>query len=479
MPVQRFISLIFCVALVAACGEDEKSNNDGTWYQPWSDDKSAESMVIGTESEPQTATTAEPVDEPIDEGEDDIVLEFELDKPGMVEVEPESENLDANNGRIVTIEVRRGETIKLYKKWSGIPIDELRALNEMGTRKNLRIGQTFKLLLAPDVWRNFQEQRETHFTKLELSFFDKYDVKDLRKYTVRKGDNIWKIAAKYENVPVWVLEKLNKNMNLAKLSVGDQILIPVLADLKTGKDSPAAKLWANSGQEVATRPTTRNSRPSAPPQVQHHALPQAKKVAASEPMIQGVTIKVGRNETLGHYARWTQVSVKTIISANPGINPNRIGLGQKIKLPVAGAALANFYEKRRRFNGTPAPKAFLEAKKALKQGAKPNVATVAAVAPTKAAPPVAIPKAQDLKAATNTASAAPVTAKPKFPKARSPLAKKEFKKHVVARGENAWKIATKRYGITLLELRNANPNINIERLHVGATLRIPVHAAAK
>jgi LysM repeat protein len=375
----------------------------------------------------------------------------------FVDLEADSESDGIEDTRIVTIEVRRGESVRLYEKWSTIPSGELKALNDMKKRRGLRIGQVFKLMLSPAQWRAFKEAREDHFTSLEKDFFAKNEVVRLDRYIVRRGDNIWKIAKLHNQVPVWLLEKFNANMNLAKLSVGEELLVPVLQDLAgEGDGNTAVSLWNNkdgsSHAQIIEPLQIKAARPAF-----HQAGPNQAKALAAAKIIQepsgpqGLTLKVARNETLGHYSRWSGVPVRKIVAANRSINPNVLGLGQRVRVPVPDSLIAKFYDRRRRFNGTPPPVVISPVK------------SVQAVAVDKPAP---MAKIQVLQ----TADLHELAAKSKAEKKK---AKPRFGTHTVSKGESGWLIANKLYKLTLKQLKNANPNANLDRLQIGQVLRIP------
>ncbi|HIA05029.1 MAG TPA: LysM peptidoglycan-binding domain-containing protein [Myxococcales bacterium] len=446
-----WIIVLGLILVAGACADDAVIEETKEWYKPWY----AESNGEGIEQSPEELLLMKNGSSNSEMGDDEEILLVE--GTVMLELDPDSDNTE--DARIVTIEIQRGETLRLYEKWSGIPRDELKALNEMKKRRGLRIGKSFKLMLSPDEWRSFKEAREDHFTSLEKAFFAKNEVVRLDRYKVHRGDNIWKISKLHNRVPVWLLEKFNTNMNLSKLKIGEELLVPVLQDLAGENDAnAAATLWKteNNGRNgrVAQLNQIRIARPalkqagtmkaqtSIPSQVQPIQAP-------AEP--QGLTLKVAKNETLGHYSRWSGVRVSKIVEVNPGINPNRLRLSQRLRVPVADNRIANFYDRRRRFNGTPPP---------------------ARISPVKVTKAVAVdkPAPRAKKPALQTADLHALAAKSKADKKKI---KPTYGTHTVSQGESGWLIAKKLYKISLKQLRHANPNVNLDRLKIGQLLRIP------
>jgi membrane-bound lytic murein transglycosylase D len=58
--------------------------------------------------------------------------------------------------------------------------------------------------------------------------------------------------------------------------------------------------------------------------------------AVEELRVATVTHRVARGETLTHIARRHGVGVGTLRAANPGVNPNRLQVGQRLQVPVGG-----------------------------------------------------------------------------------------------------------------------------------------------
>jgi membrane-bound lytic murein transglycosylase D len=63
--------------------------------------------------------------------------------------------------------------------------------------------------------------------------------------------------------------------------------------------------------------------------------------AVEEARVATVTHRVGRGETMTHIARRHGVRVDALRSANPGVNPNRLQVGQRLQVPVGGGVLAS------------------------------------------------------------------------------------------------------------------------------------------
>jgi LysM repeat protein len=479
------LAALLSAGLSLGCSDEVDLEAAAEWYQPFFADP--EQALL----EPAEGAFEPLADEPLAAA---LVEPGPYDDEAAVAAEPNEAAM--GEARLVVIKVQRGETVPLFSKWAGIPTEELRALNQMGKRRNLRIGAAFNLMLDPAAYRRFSESRTNHFTQLEKEFFAKFEVVRLERYEITRGDNIWKISKLHESVPVWVLEKFNSNVDLSKLKVGDELLVPVLNEVVAATDLFGPEAEEGAKGAIAGKPAAKKAKP---------------EVREDEG---GIQVTVGRNETVGHYAKWCGCSVKKIKAVNPDLNPDRIRMGQQVLIPLKDSRLAHFWTKRRRFNGTKAPAEIAPVRKpraaaaakapkkparpaAAKKPVKPGKASKAAVAATvkpaakpskavrsiKSATPAKLAKPEGQAVAAGEKSGAGADSKkPAAPKqaqvAKAPAklapAKPSFVRHTVADGETAWKIAVRRYKISLQALRRANPGKDLDRLSVGQVLTIPV-----
>ena len=61
----------------------------------------------------------------------------------------------------------------------------------------------------------------------------------------------------------------------------------------------------------------------------------------AEDRVNFVSHRISRGETLGGLARRYLVSLDLLVAANPGIQPRRLSIGQRIVLPLSSAARSN------------------------------------------------------------------------------------------------------------------------------------------
>lgn len=176
-------------------------------------------------------------------------------------------------GIITKHTVRSGESLYKIATDNGITVDELKAANNL-TNDAVKAGQT---LVIP---AKGEAAKHAAATKPEPK---------TSKYTVRKGDNLGKIASKH-GITVDQLKELN-NLTDNNIMVGQSIVVP------------------GDGEQAATKPA---------------------KAEREKPRTTTHTVRSG--ETLGAIAEKYGTTVSAIKRAS-GIKSDRISIGQKLTIP--------------------------------------------------------------------------------------------------------------------------------------------------
>ena len=112
-------------------------------------------------------------------------------------------------------------------------------------------------------------------------------------YQIRSGDTLWKIARR-NGVDVKDLQRCNPGLDPRKLRVGKTLVIP--------------------------RQISSSSSPTS--------------YEAQKPTIVSTSsYRIQNGDTLGHIAQRHGLRLKTLMAANPGLNPKRLHIGKQINLP--------------------------------------------------------------------------------------------------------------------------------------------------
>lgn len=187
--------------------------------------------------------------------------------------QPKKRNHSDDAGIITKHTVRSGESLYKIATDNGITVDELKAANNL-TNDAVKAGQTLVIPAKGEAAKHAAATKPEQKTS---------------KYTVRKGDNLGKIAAKH-GITVDQLKELN-NLTDNNIMVGQSIVVP------------------GDGEQATTK---------------------AAKAERGKPRTTTHTVRSG--ETLGAIAEKYGTTVSAIKRAS-GIKSDRISIGQKLTIP--------------------------------------------------------------------------------------------------------------------------------------------------
>ena len=158
-------------------------------------------------------------------------------------------------------------------------------------------------------------------------------------YTIKAGDTLWQLARTY-NTTVDAILAINPGINPNNLQVGQKICIP--KDSKPPRRCPAGSfeytikqgdtLW----QLARTYNTTVEAIMALNPGIDPNNLQIGQVICIprdERPACDGMYYVVRPGDTLYSIARKYNVSLAELIAANPGIDPDRLQVGQLICIP--------------------------------------------------------------------------------------------------------------------------------------------------
>jgi len=128
-----------------------------------------------------------------------------------------------------SIVVHPEETLGHYAEWLEVPTQRLRSLNGLSYQKPLSIGRRVRLDFARVDRAAFEEHRLAHHRSLQMAFFDAFAVSGTDEHVMRRGETLWKLSRGRYEVPVWLIQQYNPDLDVNALRPGMRIRIPVLA----------------------------------------------------------------------------------------------------------------------------------------------------------------------------------------------------------------------------------------------------------
>jgi membrane-bound lytic murein transglycosylase D len=134
--------------------------------------------------------------------------------------------IDLAVARDGTIRVAAAETLGQFADWAGLGASRVRALNKMRPGQPVLLGQKLRLEFTKVSREAFEERRREFHSRLQAQFFAEHRILGTEVYVARRGDTLWNVTQRYSNLPVWLLQQYNPDIDLAELRAGTQLVVP-------------------------------------------------------------------------------------------------------------------------------------------------------------------------------------------------------------------------------------------------------------
>jgi membrane-bound lytic murein transglycosylase D len=141
---------------------------------------------------------------------------------------------DYSVGKDNTIRVAASETLGHYADWLHVSAGRLRQLNRMSYAKPVLIGHRIKLDFGRVSRENFETTRREYHVELQATYFAEHRIVGTEVYIVRRGDALWTVTQRYAQLPIWLLQQYNPDVDLADLRPGTQIVMPRVENVVAG-----------------------------------------------------------------------------------------------------------------------------------------------------------------------------------------------------------------------------------------------------
>ncbi|MGW8193090.1 MAG: LysM peptidoglycan-binding domain-containing protein [Desulforhopalus sp.] len=133
------------------------------------------------------------------------------------------------NGRTYGfIIIQPEESLGLFAEWLGTTSDTLARLNGIKTESAVTPGQKLLLDFNGTPPGNLENNRLDYLQETEEDFFSAFTVVGRKTYRVSPGDTLWDLCYRKFDIPLWLLERYNSTMNLAKLSMHQELIVPII-----------------------------------------------------------------------------------------------------------------------------------------------------------------------------------------------------------------------------------------------------------
>src|SRR5213080_452388 len=147
------------------------------------------------------------------------------------------QNPDPNDYSVAhddTIRVAGDETLGHYADWLGVSTQHVRELNRFKFHRAVLIGQRIKLDFRKVSREAFEANRREYHRQLQAAYFAAHRIVGTEVYIARPGDSVWTLTQRTAQMPMWLVQQYNPDVDLADLRAGTQIVMPRVEEVGSG-----------------------------------------------------------------------------------------------------------------------------------------------------------------------------------------------------------------------------------------------------
>ena len=150
--------------------------------------------------------------------------------PG-IEISVSPDPTDYSIAKDDTITVAAEETLGHYADWLDTSAAQLRTLNHLAFKKPVLIGHKIKLEFAKVSREDFEQKRREYHRTEQASYFAAHRILGTEVYIARRGDSGWTVTQHNAELPLWLLQQYNPDLDLAEMHPGTQIIVPKIEEV--------------------------------------------------------------------------------------------------------------------------------------------------------------------------------------------------------------------------------------------------------
>ena len=150
------------------------------------------------------------------------------------ESEQNADPFDYSVAQDGTIRVAAEETLGHYADWLGLSSARLREINHLKLHAPVRIGQRVRLDFSQVTREVFETLRHEYHREQQASYFAAHRIVGTEVHIARPGDSAWTLTKRESQLPVWLLQQYNPDLDLSALRAGTQIVVPRVEEVGSG-----------------------------------------------------------------------------------------------------------------------------------------------------------------------------------------------------------------------------------------------------
>ena len=150
------------------------------------------------------------------------------------EAEQSADPNDYSVGHDDTIRVAGDETLGHYADWLSVSTQHVREINRFKFHRAVLIGQRIKLDFRKVSREAFEAHRREYHQQLQAAYFAAHRILGTQVYIARSGDSLWTLTQRAAQIPMWLVQQYNPDVDLAELRAGTQIVMPRVEEVASG-----------------------------------------------------------------------------------------------------------------------------------------------------------------------------------------------------------------------------------------------------
>ncbi|TLY55188.1 MAG: lytic transglycosylase domain-containing protein [Gammaproteobacteria bacterium] len=147
------------------------------------------------------------------------------------------QNPDPNDYSVAhddTIRVAGDETLGHYADWLAVSTQHVREINRFKFHRAVLIGQRIRLDFRKVSRETFEANRREYHRQLQAAYFAAHRIVGTEVYIARPGDSLWTLTQRAAQMPMWLVQQYNPDVDLADLRAGTQIVMPRVEEVGSG-----------------------------------------------------------------------------------------------------------------------------------------------------------------------------------------------------------------------------------------------------
>ena len=124
------------------------------------------------------------------------------------------------------IRVAAQEQLSQYAEWLDVPVQRLLTLNRLSQRQTPALGTTLRLDFSKASAAQFTQRRVQYHRGLEEAFLRRYRVGEVVTRKLKRGETFLSVSREARDVPLWLLQRYNTNVDLKSARPGTELRIP-------------------------------------------------------------------------------------------------------------------------------------------------------------------------------------------------------------------------------------------------------------